>query len=499
MVKLLRNTYIIGIAYLVFFVLFTSCDQQASVDDKKYNVLFIAVDDLRSEIGYYGNESIHTPNIDKLAAQSRVFSNHFVHVAACGPSRSTLLSGRRTLSWDIFKNIRESGQKPDSIFSMPQLFKDNGYATIGIGKISHKPGGVMDSLQRIPEVPFSWDTTYAPVGKWKDPWNAFFSYSNGDTRTYGYDRSNDTSMPPFEDADVTDNGYADGLNAEEAIKQLRELRGKRFFLAVGFYKPHLPFNAPQKYWDLYDKENIPSSSFNKPPKDNIQSNVSLHADHRSYEPRTHYKWPSDSSNYIITPDRERTLKQGYYAAVSYVDAQIGKVLNEVKSLGLDKNTIVVLWGDHGWHLGEYGIWGKYTLFDNSLKSPLIINVPGMNNKGEVSNSIVETVDIFPTLADLCELPIPEYVEGRSMIDIINYPDSEIKKYSIGERNAWGVHAYTIRNQRYRMITWRPQEKDSLEIELYDYLEDPPARRNIADEKPMVVNKMMKQLKSHYQL
>src|SRR5690625_2280629 len=428
------NIHVIFIVCLAFTFLFNLCNQQTSIDDEEYNVIFIAVDDLRSEIGYYGNELIHTPNIDKLAAQSRVFSNHFVHVAACGPSRSTLLSGKRTLSWDIFKNIRESGRKPDSTFSMPQLFKDNGYTTIGIGKISHKPGGVMDSLQSIPEVPFSWDTTYAPVGNWKDPWNAFFSYSNENTSTYGYDRSHDTSMPPVESADTADNGYADGLNAEEAIKQLRELRDEKFFLAIGFYKPHLPFNAPQKYWDLYEKENISPSSFNKTPKDNIQSNMSLHAGHRSYEPRTHYKWPNDSSNYVITPDRGRTLKHGYYAAVSYVDAQIGKVLNEVETLGLDENTIVVLWGDHGWHLGEYGIWGKYTLFDNALKSPLIINVPGMKNKGEVSNSIVETVDIFPTLADLCELPIPEYVEGQSMIDIINHPDSEIKKYSIGERN-----------------------------------------------------------------
>lgn len=476
-------------------LMFIGCQNQSEIpENQKLNVLFIAVDDLRPELGCYGKEYMHTPNIDKLADQGRVFNNHFVHCAACGPSRSTLLSGKRTLNWDIFREIRESGSKPDSIFSLPQLFKQNGYKTVGIGKISHLPGGVTDSLQKVHEVPYSWDTTYAPVGDWINPWNAFFSYSNGKSRRYGYARKNDTDQPPFEAADVSDKGYADGWNAEEAVKQLRDLKESSFFLAVGFYKPHLPFNAPKKYWDLYDPEVLPEAPYRVAPR-NIKSNISLHGTHVSYEPRTHYRWVNDTSNYELTPGRQKILDHGYRAAVSYVDAQIGKVLNELQVLGLDKNTVVVLWGDHGWHLGDYGIWGKYTNFDIALKSPLIIKTPDVNRPGEHTNAIVETVDVFPTLADLCGLSRPKYLEGESMRSIISNPDAKIKNYSIGERNAWGVHGKTIRNEQYRMMVWKDNKTgDTLDVELYDYTKDLPATINIANSKPEVVEQLKEQLK-----
>ena len=416
--------------------------------NKKMNVLFIAVDDLRPELGCYGKEYMHTPNIDNLASESRVFTNHFVHCAASGPSRSTLLSGKRTLNWDIFQKIRESGVRPDSVFSLPGLFRENGYMTVGIGKISHQPGGVMDSLQKIHEVPYSWNKSYAPVGEWRDPWRAFFSYAGGKARLYGYNRLNDIDRPPFEAADVPDNGYADGLNAEEAIKQLQNLKDTSFFLAVGFYKPHLPFNAPKKYWDLYDPDEIPEASWVQIPE-NVKSDICLHGDNNSYEPRTHYRWSGDTSNYQITPVRQKILKHGYCAAVSYIDAQVGKVLAELKRLDLDKNTIVVLWGDHGWHLGEYGIWGKYTNFDIALNSPLIVKIPGTAKPGESADGIVETVDIFPTLADICGLPVPENLDGVSFKELIYDPGIKAKEYSVGERNAWGVHGTTLRNERYR--------------------------------------------------
>lgn len=470
----------------------------ASKDEvnQKFNILFIAVDDLRPELSCYGHNYMHTLHIDKLASEGRIFRNHFVHAAACGPSRSTLLSGKRTLNWDIFKYARKSQSKPDSIISLPQLFKENGYMTVAIGKISHQPGGVMDSLQTIHEVPYGWNKTYAPVGEWKDPWSAFFSYAGGKARTSYYNRPVNRTLPPYEAADVPDTGYADGLNAEEAIKQLKKLRDTTFFLAVGFYKPHLPFNAPKKYWDLYDPDQIPEADYKKIPG-NLKSTICLHNNKDSYEPRGSYTWPSDTLWWQVNPERQKILKHGYCAAVSYVDAQIGKVLDELKSLGLDKNTIVVLWGDHGWHLGDYGIWGKHTNFDIALNSPLIIKSPYINHPGEFAEGIVETVDIFPTLADLCNLPVPKYLEGISMKSIIEDPNATIKEYTTSERDVWGIHGITLRNEHYRLMIWKDKKTgDTLEINLFNNLEKPLPYHDISDDHPEIVEKFIKILEQN---
>lgn len=456
---------------------------------QKMNVLFIAVDDLRPELGAYGHEYMHTPNIDRLASKSRVFKNHFVYVAACGPSRSSLLSGKRSLSWDVFSAIRQSGEKPDSIFSLPQLFKENGYRTVSIGKISHQPGGVMDSAQTIEEVPYSWDKTYAPAGIWGDPWKAFFSYAGGKFRSYGYGREEgDDRQPPIERADVDDEGYADGWNASEAVKQLQLLKDENFFLAVGFYKPHMPFNAPKKYWDLYDPDKIPKATFRALP-DHAETDISLHANHNSYEPRTHYQWEGDTIGYAITPERGQMLKHGYCAAVSYVDAQIGKVMDKLESLDLLKNTIVVLWGDHGWHLGEYGIWGKHTNHDVALRSPLIIHVPGNPQPGKSTHSLAETIDIFPTLADICGLSLPEYLEGTSLASIIENPESKARNFALSARNAYGAKGYSIRDEKFRLMVWDRVDKPS-EVELFDYSETSLPTENVVRNHPDKVNELM---------
>ncbi|MEQ9216561.1 MAG: sulfatase [Cyclobacteriaceae bacterium] len=488
----MNKTILILTSVIIFSVLFSACENERG-SNEKYNVLFIAVDDLRPELGCYGADYMHTPNIDKLASEGRIFRNHFVHDAACGPSRSTLLSGIRTTNWDIFKNIRESNSKPDSIFSLPQLFKENGYTTVGIGKISHQPGGVMDSLQTIHEVPFSWDTTYAPVGIWKDPWQAFFSYEGGKARTSYYNRPTNRTLSPFEAADVSDDGYADGLNAEEAIKQLHKLKDSTFFLAVGFYKPHLPFNAPKKYWDLYDPEKIPIADYREMPE-NVNSDICLHSNRNSYEPRGTYTWPGDTLWWQVTPEREKTLKHGYCAAVSYVDAQIGKVLNELKNLGLDKNTIVVLWGDHGWHLGDYGIWGKHTNFDIALNSPLIIKQPQMNQPGVFADGIVETVDLFPTLADLCQIRPPENLDGTSLRPAIENPDSKIKEYAVSEREAFGSYGISVRTEKYRLMVWTDQSTgDTIDINLFENNEKPVPYHDISDSNPEIVQELMEMI------
>ncbi len=245
---------------------------------------------------------------------------------------------------------------------------------------------------------------------------------------------------------------------------------------------------------MYDPDEIPEADYKQIPE-NVKSDICLHGDNNSYEPRTHYRWVNDTSNYQITPDRQKILKHGYCAAVSYIDAQIGKVMGELKRLGLDKNTIVVLWGDHGWHLGDYGIWGKFTNFDIALRSPLIIKIPGINDPGIFADGIVETVDIFPTLADLCDLPIPGHLEGISIKPLIYDPDAKVKKYSVGERNAWGVHGVTLRSEQYRLMVWKGKDGDTIDIELFDYSENPMPSLNIADDNPEIVKQLMSVLKN----
>jgi len=447
----------------------SACNKSNSGTKQKLNVLFIAVDDLRPELGCYGKEYMHTPNIDNLASKGRVFRNHFVHCAACGPSRSTLLSGRRTLSWDIFREIRESGSKPDGIFSLPQLFKENGYLTVCIGKISHQPGGVIDSVQKIHEVPYSWNKAYAPVGEWKYPWNAFFSYSEGKSRPRKY---NEATKSPFEAADVSDIGYADGLNSEEAIKQLQKLKDTTFFLAVGFYKPHLPFNAPKRYWDLYNPENIPEAVYKELPK-NVKSNICLHGNHESYEPRTHYLWPNDTSNYEITKERGKILKHGYCAAVSYIDAQIGKVLDALEELGLDENTIVILWGDHGWQLGEHALWCKHANFKTSLNAPLVIKAPGF--KGQLkTKGLVEFIDIYPSLCELAGLSLPDQLHGKSFVPLLK--DSELLwENAVYSRFHKGESVIT---NRYLYTEWFDKEGNSIDRMIFDHEKDPEENINI---------------------
>ena len=384
-----------AIGCLLLF-LFASCLKEKKTNHSKYNVLFIHVDDLRPELGCYGNSIIQTPHIDKLATSGFLFNNHYVQSAICGPSRSSLLTGKVSQQWDPWADLRKIDQEPDKPVSLPHLFKKNGYKTIGIGKITHEPGGVMDKDQTIAQIPFSWDSTYTATGKWETPWRAFFAYSNGDAHNTAMRIGVETPRLPYEAGEVADDGYPDGLNAMEAIEQLQKLRdtGEPFYLSLGFYKPHLPFNAPKKYWDLYDRENIPLAENNFVPK-NLNNKYSIN---QSPEVTTHYPWPDGPG--IVSTESAKTLKHGYYASVSYIDAQIGKVLNELERLDLAKNTIVILWSDHGWHLGEHTMFGKMSNFEIATRSPLIMKVPGFEGGGTTLHQLTESIDIYPTLAEL---------------------------------------------------------------------------------------------------
>ena len=456
-----------------------------------YNILMICVDDLRPELGCYGNPVIHTPNIDKLASSGYVFNNHYVQAAICGPSRSSLLTGKVSQEWDPWKELRETPDDPARPIALPHLFKKNGYKTIGIGKITHEPGGVMDEAQRIAQIPFSWDTTYTAVGQWETPWRSFFAYSDGEAHNTAMKIGMETPRIPYEAGDVNDEGYTDGLNALETIKQLRRLKegSNPFLLAIGFYKPHLPFNAPKKYWDLYDRDEIPMADNNFVPK-NLDNIYSIN---KSPEVTTHYPWPDGPG--IVTPESAKTLKHGYYASVSYIDALIGKVLNELERLDMSGNTIVILWSDHGWHLGEHTMFGKMSNFEIATRSPLIIRVPGITAESRKLNHLTESIDIYPTLAELCGLNYPDDLDGESMVDILGDPLSKSPQYARSFYYRNQALGKTIRTERYRIVRWASEKDSTLAVELYDHQLDPEENINIASERKQITDSLLKVLKT----
>jgi len=453
------------------------------------NVLFIAVDDLRPCFGTYGGSAL-APNLDRLASESRVFTRHYVQSAVCGPSRCSLLTGKRVNSWDCWGSQRKLNAGPLYPVSFAHLFRRNGYRTVCIGKISHLPGGVMDTEQKIHQVPFSWDLSYAPAGPWRTPWRAFFSYDKAQAYNKVIRMEKDEPRLPYESADVPDAGYADGLNAQEAIRQLRDLktRGGPFLLAVGFYKPHLPFNAPKRYWDFYQRQEIPLARNAQPPR-NVDPAISLH---NSFEVTTHYHWPSGPGQ--ISEEEALTLRHGYFACVSYVDAQIGKVLDELKRLELDQNTVVVLWSDHGWHLGEHGMFGKQTNFEVATRSPLFIKVPGIAQPGLRTHSLVETVDLYPTLAELCRLPPPNDLAGTSLVPLIRDPKHSGKEHAFSFHGRGPLMGRAIRTNRHRLVYWTNKAGEAVQVELYDHRNDPGENVNVAADHPETARKLIRQLR-----
>ena len=468
----------------------TAAPDQPKRSGTRPNVLLICVDDLRPQLGCYGYEGMVSPNIDRLAAEGRRFTHHYVQSAVCGPSRCSMLTGRPQTTWDCWGKDRRRGTEPERPVSVAHLFRRSGYRTVCIGKVSHQPGGVMDPEQKVHQVPFSWDRAYAPVGEWETPWRAFFSCAGGKAYNKVIRMKKDEPRLPHERADVPDTGYADGLNARAAVNELRTLaRGEApFFLAVGFYKPHLPFNAPQRYWDLYDRERIALAENAWPPK-HIDPAISLH---NSFELTTHYHWPPGPGN--VSDENARLLRHAYFACVSYVDAQIGKVLDEARRLGLDRNTVVVLWSDHGWHLGEHGMWGKQTNFEVAARSPLIIRAPGMKAAGTPAHGFAESVDLYPTLADLCGLAPPDGLTGTSLVPMLRDPDAPGKPTAYSFHPRGNLMGRTLRTSRWRLVRWTHKKTGQpAQVELYDHQADPDENVNVAGEHPDVVERLVADL------
>lgn len=436
-----------------------------AAESKKLNVLFIAVDDLRPEINASGSNIIKTPNLDRIAAKGTTFDRAYCQQAVCSPSRSSLMTGRRpdaTRVWDLETHFRTA--LPDAV-TVAQYFKDHGYHSMSMGKIFH--GGFDD--------PMSWSV---PSQYPKSPQYASEAALKMQSDPANIDKKGRARGPAVEDADVPDDTYADGKIARLAVKTLGELKQntKPFFLAVGMAKPHLPFVAPKKYWDLYDPAKIYVPAFQKLP-----AGAPGFVGHNNSELKSYGDIPNNGE---IGDSLARRLRHGYYAAASYMDAQVGLVLDALEKEGLADNTVVVLWGDHGWQLGEHGLWHKHTNFELAARAPLIISAPGQKAAGRKSLSLAEFIDIYPTLADLCGLPKPKDVEGVSLKPVLDDAAASVRPVAISQypRQDGGksLMGYSIRDDRWRLTLWRDRKDNTIHAtELYDEVSDPHETVNVA--------------------
>ena len=486
----------------------------ASAADRP-NVLFLCMDDLKPELGCYGAANIHSPNIDKLASGGMLFHHHYVQQAICAASRVSMFSGLRpdtTRIWDLQHTAREENP---AVFTMQEYFKQNGYASVGAGKVMH--GFANDDPQSW-TAPFKQDADLSYAKEYGMPADEQYQAANihdafkrlEKTGIKGYKPRKDWlakqgARPATECLDVPDDAYADGAIANFGIQQLRDFAKTKepFFLTLGFHKPHLPFVAPKKYWDLYPAGQIQLAAFREHAKDSPE-----YAYHTWGELRGYSDMPAEGD---LTGDQQRRLIHAYYACVSYIDAQIGKVLDTLKETGLDQNTIVVLWGDHGWHLGDHGLWCKHSNFEQATHSPLIIVAPGFV-KGGKSQSMVESVDIFPTLCELAKLPAPESLQGTSLAPVLKNPETAVKDFSMSQYPRQGdrLMGYALRTERYRMVAWmkgdirnsgRFDPSQMVSVELYDYQTDPLETVNQFNnpEYKGVVEELELKMASHFSL
>jgi len=479
------------IAYTI--ILLSGCNNPGPGDSGRPNILFIAVDDLRPELGCYGNNNIITPNIDRIAGQGVVFSNAFCQSAVCNPSRVSLLTGLRpdaTRVHDLYTRFRDS--IPGAV-TLPQYFKENGYITTAIGKIFHntipdtlswsEPKLYVEGFPFDPDAVYFSDENLEYIGRRKEQF-----ISAGDTRRVDQFGQWYIKASATECADVPDNAYYDGAQTDVAIEKLKALgKGEKpFFLAVGYYRPHLPFNAPKKYWDLYEREDIPLADNPYIPENMPSMAINNLRELTGYTDFRESPGPLEGS---LSEDESRLLKHGYYASVSYVDAQVGRLIDQLEEAGLSDNTIIVLWGDHGWKLGEHNSWCKMTNFEIDTRVPLIIMAPGMREKGKSSTALVEFVDIYPTLCEMAGLEIPAGLEGLSMSPLLNQVDLPWKKAVFSQFLREGIWrgadgntymGYSIRTSRYRYNEWFDVYNGQLAgQELYDHLDDPGENINIA--------------------
>jgi len=439
---------------------------------KRLNVLFIAVDDLRPQLGCYGDPFVKSPHIDRLAARGTTFTRAYCQQALCSPSRISLLSGRypaTTRILTIGPALRET--LPD-VVTLPQHFKNEGYFTRSLGKVYHV--GIDDPPSW--SVP-SWQSRkprYGPKGQ-----EAVRKY-RAEMKAAGKSiprRGQGSAFyagPAFEAPDVPDDGLADGDIGREGVAALRELARKPeqpFFLAVGFHNPHVPWIAPKKYWDLYNPDDIRLPDNRYAPKDAPAFAARTGADFFWYG-----NAPKDR---VVTPAFGRKCLHAYLAAVTYIDAQVGRLLDTLSELGLEDETLVIFWGDHGYYMGEHGWWGgKHNNYEGATRAPLIVAAPGQERRGVRCDALVEFVDIYPSLVELCGLPMPEGPEGRSFRPLIENPDADTKDSSHSWYPKGGYKGIAMRTDRWRFVEWRRAGRPNV-YELYDHRRDTQENQNLA--------------------
>jgi arylsulfatase A-like enzyme len=425
------------------------------------NILFIMVDDLRPQFAAYGRSGMATPTLDRLAKEGVVFKRAFVNVPVCGASRASVLTGLRPTATRFVNFLARADQDAPGIATLPAHLKTAGYTTLSLGKVLHVEADSSDAWSRPPWRPDQDATVRAATSprNYLDPANI------------AADRDEETERgAPFERADVPDNAYFDGMIAEQALGELDALSESNapFFLAVGFMKPHLPFNAPAKYWDLYDPAAISLAAFDRMP-----TGAPKEAYHNWGELRNYRGIPEAPDP--VSSEMARKLRHGYYAATSYADSQIGKLLQALDDLKLADNTIVVLIGDHGWSLGEHGLWAKHSPFNVATHTPLIVRAPGVA-PGE-ANGLVEFVDIYPTLLAMTGIQPPDHLQGASMIDLLKDPASP-GKMAVFPR--W-QKAENVRTDRYSYTEFRNPEGEFVSHMLYDSVNDSGETVNLADQ------------------
>lgn len=456
------------------------------------NVLLLCIDDLRPELNCYGVDYIRSPNIDALAKRSAMFVRHYVQAPTCGASRYAMLTGcyGGESNAALFQRAARLAAGNEVSPSMPQWFRQHGYRTVSVGKVSHHPGGLggadWDDSGQV-EMPNAWDISLCPSGQWQHPRGFMHGLAHGEIRVQT------EKMDVYQSAPGDDDIYPDGLTTDEALRQIETLAADNtqpFFLAVGLLRPHLPFGAPAQYMQPYRHALLPPIAHpQKPPGQTTW--------HSSSEFMGYHRWDRDPNQDAQFADE---VRKHYAACVTYADAQVGRILEQLDAVGAKQNTIVVLWGDHGWHLGEHAIWGKHSLFEESLRSPLLVHAPELaSESARKINTIVETIDIFPTLCELAAVPHPNFVQGESLVDLLRGESATETSSETSSETSAGTSAgatasrtavsyfkkaRTLRTDRYRLIVHRNGHR-----ELYDHQRQSGETDNLADQLPEVCTEL----------
>lgn len=452
-----RNPHIL-FCFIVTLLLGTILLPAQAADAEKTNVLFIIADDLNDWQGTYGDPHIKTPNMDALAEDGLRLDRAYCQFPLCNPSRTSMMTGLYPDQTGCFTNQYEFRTNYPDLVTMSQLFKNNGYFTARVGKIYHYGVPKQIGTDGLDD-PASWDHVVNPKGRDVAEEDKIFSMEEG---KFG-------GTVSWLAAEGTDEEQTDGIGATEMIKLLEQHQDEPFFLAMGFYRPHTPYVAPKKYFELYpiDEIDVPNQDVEEVPIAAYMHNK--------------------KSSKAMNPQQRKECIQAYRASITFMDAQVGRVLDTLDRLGLRDNTIVVMTSDHGYHMGEHSIWQKRSLFEEAARVPMIIAAPHMKAKGQSSSRPAELIDLYPTLAELCDLPIPEHVAGISLKALLDDPQTPTRQAALTREIRdprqlnWNSKdpmfpGHSIRTERYRYTEW---DRGQAGIELYDHQNDPAEMMNLA--------------------